>query len=89
LTKDCTVRFRAKCFDHADYPLLVPRSGETFNSVLAGPTCDSIDVLYENIALPQLEIGDVLLFDFHGRLHHRERDHVSTDFQKRKIVVID
>ncbi len=30
-------------------------------SVLAGPTCDSIDVLKENMLLPELEIGDFFL----------------------------
>ena len=48
--------FSGKMYDHADYPMFVGRSGERFNSVLAGPTCDSIDVLYENINLPLLEI---------------------------------
>ncbi len=32
-----------------------------FNSVLAGPTCDSIDVIRENIALPALEVGDLVV----------------------------
>jgi len=30
-------------------------------SVLAGPTCDSIDVIAENVALPELEIGDLVV----------------------------
>ena len=29
--------------------------------MLAGPTCDSIDVIDEDIDLPPLEIGDVLV----------------------------
>jgi ornithine decarboxylase len=29
--------------------------------VLAGPTCDSIDVIAENIALPHLDIGDLIV----------------------------
>ena len=80
--------FSGKVFDHADYPLFVPRSGETFNSVLAGPTCDSFDVLYENIALPQLEIGDVLLFDSMGAYTSASAT-TFNGFPKAKIVLID
>lgn len=58
--------FSGKVFDHADYPMYVPRSGERYTSTIAGPTCDSIDIPYENIALPELEVGDVLLFGAMG-----------------------
>jgi ornithine decarboxylase len=37
------------------------RGGDTFQSVLAGPTCDSIDVIRENVELPKLEIGDLIV----------------------------
>ena len=30
-------------------------------SVLAGPTCDSIDVIAENLMLPELEVGDLIV----------------------------
>jgi ornithine decarboxylase len=80
--------FSGKIYDHAEYPLLVPRSGETFNSVLAGPTCDSIDVLYENIALPNLQIGDVLLFDSMGAYTTASASNFN-GFPKAKIVLID
>jgi ornithine decarboxylase len=29
--------------------------------VLAGPTCDSIDVIAENLVLPQLDSGDLII----------------------------
>jgi ornithine decarboxylase len=29
--------------------------------VLAGPTCDSIDVIAENLMLPQLKAGDLIV----------------------------
>jgi len=35
-------------------------------SVLAGPTCDSFDVVYRDIILPPLEIGDLLIFPAMG-----------------------
>ncbi|BBB26557.1 type III PLP-dependent enzyme [Amphritea japonica] len=45
------------------YPLLSERSGETEEVVLAGPTCDGMDIMYEDYKyeLPlSLEIGDRL-----------------------------
>ena len=57
--------FSGQMFDHAVYPLapLKPfdASGEFYSSVLAGPTCDSIDVISEDIELPELQIGDILI----------------------------
>jgi ornithine decarboxylase len=48
-------------YDHARYPVSVLRSGPLLASVLAGPTCDSIDVIAENLQLPQLRPGDLVL----------------------------
>ncbi len=49
-------------FDHAHYLIdALVKGGERFSSVLAGPTCDSIDVIDENMELPKLEIGDLIL----------------------------
>ena len=49
-------------FDHAHYLIdALAQGGERYPSVLAGPTCDSIDVIDENMELPKLEIGDLIL----------------------------
>jgi ornithine decarboxylase len=54
--------YSGRLFDHATYPLEVPgRDGPLFPSVLAGPTCDSIDVIEEHIELPKLEVGDLVV----------------------------
>jgi len=57
--------FSGQMFDHAKYPIAplkpVDPLGEFYPSVLAGPTCDSIDVVAEDIELPELEIGDILI----------------------------
>jgi ornithine decarboxylase len=58
--------FSGKMYDHADYPMIVEREGRRYSSVLAGPTCDSIDVIYDTINLPYLEIGDLLIFNAMG-----------------------
>jgi ornithine decarboxylase len=54
--------YSGQMFDHATYPLeaLVP-SGPQYPSVLAGPTCDSIDVINEHVELPKLDVGDLIV----------------------------
>jgi ornithine decarboxylase len=58
--------YSGRIFDHASYPIRCLREGETFASVLAGPTCDSIDVIHDDIALPPLEIGDLIIGEMMG-----------------------
>jgi len=54
--------YSGQLFDHARYPVESLRQGEPrFASVLAGPTCDSIDVINENVLLPELRIGDLIV----------------------------
>ena len=54
--------YSGQLFDHARYPLEVLRAGaELLPSVLAGPTCDSIDVIAENLMLPPLKIADLII----------------------------
>jgi len=49
-------------FDHARYPIeSLKTEGELLPSVLAGPTCDSIDVIAENLLLPRLKSGDLII----------------------------
>jgi ornithine decarboxylase len=49
-------------YDHAKYPLeALGSSGPTYPSVLSGPTCDSIDVIREQIELPKLDVGDLIV----------------------------
>ena len=43
------------------YPAYTEKSGETGDVILAGPTCDSLDILYEHFKYPlplSLEVGD-------------------------------
>jgi len=80
--------FSGKMYDHADYPMISGRSGRRHNSVLAGPTCDSIDVLYENISLPLMEIGDLLVFNSMGAYTTASASNFN-GFPKAKIVVVD
>ena len=54
--------YSGQVFDHMTYPLdPIGASGALFPSVLAGPTCDSVDVVRESIDLPRLEQGDLIV----------------------------
>ncbi len=50
--------FSGMLFDHCQYPVLTWRPGIEQLSVLAGPTCDSFDVMYDGLMIPEQEIGD-------------------------------
>jgi ornithine decarboxylase len=54
--------YSGQMFDRVRYPLeaLVPK-GPGRASVLAGPTCDSVDVIADEIELPELKIGDLIV----------------------------
>ena len=58
--------YSGQLFDHAKYPVEVldaagRKDAERLPSVLAGPTCDSIDVIAENLMLPELVAGDLII----------------------------
>jgi ornithine decarboxylase len=54
--------YSGQLFDHAKYPVeaLAP-PGPHYPAVLAGPTCDSIDVIDEHLELPLLDVGDLIV----------------------------
>ena len=58
--------FSGHIYDHAEYPLRTLKTGNEKSCVLAGPTCDSIDVIAEDILLPELEIGDLVIGEMMG-----------------------
>lgn len=55
--------FSGKVFDHTDFPLLVENSEnrQARPCVVAGPTCDSGDIVCRDQLLPDLEIGELVL----------------------------
>jgi ornithine decarboxylase len=54
--------YSGQLYDHAHYSIEALRTaGERSPCVLAGPTCDSIDVIAENVLLPQLRCGDLII----------------------------
>lgn len=69
--------FSGLMFDDAKYPLVtIKQGGELLPSVLSGPTCDSVDVIAENIMLPKLENGDLVI----GRTMGAYTSATATDF---------
>jgi ornithine decarboxylase len=81
--------YSGQLFDHAHYPIeaLVP-PGPLHPSVLAGPTCDSIDVIAERIELPKLQVGDLVL----GRTMGAYTWATATDFNffpKPTVIALD
>ncbi len=55
--------FSGKVYDHTDFPILAEDADfrPTYPCVVAGPTCDSTDVVCRDQDLPDLEIGELLL----------------------------
>jgi len=57
--------FNCKIFDH-NHPEPIPvgktASEPNFMSVLWGPTCDSLDKIHEGVQLPEMEVGEWLVF---------------------------
>lgn len=84
--------FSGQMFDHATYPLAPLKpfdpTGEFLSSVLAGPTCDSIDVVAEDIELPDMQIGDILI----GKKMGAYTIASATEFNfypKPKVIVVE
>ncbi len=81
--------FSGQVFDHARYPLAVfSTSARHYPSVLAGPTCDSIDIIAEKVLLPELEIGDLVI----GRQMGAYTIASATSFNSlppAKVVILD
>jgi ornithine decarboxylase len=81
--------FSGQLYDHMTYPVdSLERKGPRMPCVLAGPTCDSIDVIREDIPLPELMIGDLLA----GRVMGAYTAATASDFNfipRAKIVAVN
>ncbi len=79
--------FSGIIFDHGQYPLYTTKqSNDMHSSVLAGPTCDSIDVISDHIMLPKLNNGDLIV----GRMMGAYTSATATDFNffKRAQTIV-
>ncbi|MBI5230373.1 MAG: type III PLP-dependent enzyme [Candidatus Magasanikbacteria bacterium] len=80
--------FSGKVYDHCVYSILTEGTGTYAKSVLAGPTCDSFDIVSEDIMLPHLEIGDILLVPAMGA-YSNVSSTTYNGFSQAKIIAID
>ena len=81
--------YSGQLFDHVTYPLQIfNRDEKRRPSILAGPTCDSIDIIAEDVALPKLEEGDLVIGHMMGAYTYA----TSTRFNSlagAKVVFVD
>jgi len=76
-------------FDRVRYPIeALVADGPRFPSVLAGPTCDSVDVIDEDIALPVLETGDLVVGRAMGAYTWASASEFNL-FPRARVLVMD
>jgi ornithine decarboxylase len=79
-----------KIFDHAK-PIITPANiginEYTFESTLYGPTCDSFDLIEENILLPELNIGDKLYIKNFGAYTNASASHFNGYHVTKKLYL--
>jgi len=80
--------FSGKVYDHCSYVIVTEHDGPKTQSVLAGPTCDSFDIISEDIHLPELQIGDIIMVPSMGAYSSISATNYH-GFDKAKIVTID
>jgi len=80
--------YSGQLYDRMTYPVAALKDGLLEPSVLAGPTCDSIDVIREDVPLPELEIGDLIVGRVMGAYTHA----CATDFNflpRARVVAVN
>lgn len=82
--------FSGIIYDHAQYPLkaMVLGDPETHIATLAGLTCDSIDVIAEEIRLPVLQPGDLVVGEMMGAYTAASATEFNS-LSKAKIVAVN
>ncbi|HPZ81396.1 MAG TPA: type III PLP-dependent enzyme [Candidatus Atribacteria bacterium] len=80
--------FSAIPFDKATFSFFPLReSKEEFPAVLAGPTCDSLDVVAENVLLPPLELDDLIVVPDIGAYSWASATNFN-GFERAQVVMI-
>lgn len=81
--------FNGRLYDHARYPIsTVGSSARVVPVVLAGPTCDSIDVIETDLELPELEIGEYVVGHVMGAYTHASASEFNS-IPKPKTLILD
>ncbi|MCR4400238.1 MAG: type III PLP-dependent enzyme [Syntrophomonadaceae bacterium] len=80
--------FSGRIYDHCDYPIITDRQGEREQCIIAGPTCDSFDVIYHNSVMPPLEVDDTLIVYSMGAYTTASASHFN-GYPPARIVLVD
>lgn len=82
--------YSGQIFDHARYPISVLAAAQrpARMSCLAGPTCDSVDVIAENLWLPELDIGDLVVGHTMGAYTSVTASEFNS-LEKAKVLVLN
>lgn len=78
--------FSGVIFDHWDYELIPFKDGFPIPSTFAGPSCDSLDIMFRDKPMPALVLGDVLLVPNCGAYSSASAT-VFNGFAKTEILV--
>ncbi|HUW57695.1 MAG TPA: type III PLP-dependent enzyme [Planctomycetota bacterium] len=74
-------------FDHAQYRFQALRRGRRRLSTLAGPTCDSFDIIARGQDLPELEIGDIVYVENIGAYSTASATNFNSITSARTVMV--
>lgn len=78
--------FSGVIFDHWDFELETFKSGEKVPATFAGPSCDSLDIMFQDKMTPRLAIDDLILVPACGAYTSASAT-VFNGFAKTRIVV--
>ena len=80
--------FSGMVFDHCKYEFKTLRRGPKYMSALAGPTCDSLDILSTSEELPELYAGDVVYAKNIGAYSCASAVPNFNGFEPAKIILV-
>ncbi len=81
--------YSGQLFDHVNYPLQIINANESRQrAIIAGPTCDSIDIIAEDIELPDMQEGDLVIGHMMGAYTYATSTHFNS-LRGAKIVMVD
>ena len=80
--------FSGRLFDQCFYQVITNRNTKWEESVLAGPTCDSFDIIYQKCHMPPLDIGDILMFPSMGA-YTRVSATEFNGLSKARVIAVD
>jgi ornithine decarboxylase len=78
--------FSGVIFDHWDFELETFKSGEKIPATFAGPSCDSLDIMFQDKLTPELAVDDLILVPACGAYTSASAT-VFNGFSKTPIVV--